>query len=326
MFEAIRIDKSDSGQAVSFAQLSESDLPEGDVVVRVEWTTLNYKDALALTGKAPVVRRFPMVPGIDFAGVVERSGNPSLRPGDKVILTGWGVGETHWGGYSSKARVDGNWLVPLPEGMSLRQAMSIGTAGLTAMLCVMALERSGLKPEDGDVLVTGAAGGVGSVATALLAKNGYSVSAVSGRTEEADYLRMLGASSVIDRAEYAKQARPLSKEKWAGAIDVVGSSVLANVLSEMKYGGVVAACGLAGGMDLPTSVAPFILRGVTLVGVDSVMCERERRYIAWQRLARELDMEKLEQVVTEIEFDRLIETAPRMLDGQVRGRVVVKVN
>lgn len=325
MFEGILIDKTEKGQSVRMAQLDESALPGGDVLVDVMWTTLNYKDALAITGKSPVVRSFPMVPGIDFAGVVAESDNPSFHAGDQVISTGWGVGEKHWGGMARKARVNGDWLVPLPEGLTLRQAMGIGTAGFTAMLCVMALENNGVTPDGGEVLVTGAAGGVGSVATALLAGKGYQVAAVTGRSEEADYISRLGAARMVDRDEFAAPGRPLEKERWAGAIDVVGSVVLANVLAGIKYGGTVACCGLAGGMDLPATVAPFILRGVTLAGVDSVMCDRLKRVLAWRRLARDLDLAKLESMLNEVAFEDVVAAAPRMLAGKVRGRVIVPV-
>ena len=276
-FRAILIRKTDDGQSVGLADFDEKDLMDGDVTVRIEWSSLNYKDGLAVTGKAPVVRRFPMIPGIDFAGMVEASEHPDWKPGDRVILNGWGLGETHLGAYAEKARVKGDWLVPMPPGMTGREAMAIGTAGYTAMLAVMALERHGVVPESGPVVVTGAAGGVGSVAIALLAKLGYQVTASTGRQEEADYLKRLGAAEVIDRAELAAKVRPLGKERWAGGIDAVGSTTLANVLSMIRYGGAVAACGLAGGMDLPSSVAPFILRGVSLLGIDSVMAPKKAR-------------------------------------------------
>ncbi len=269
-FKAIVVEKADKGQTVSLTEFDEADLMDGDVTVRVGWSTINYKDGLAITGKAPVVRRFPMIPGIDFAGEVEASSHPDWKPGDKVILNGWGTGETHLGGYAEKARVKGQWLVRLPAAMSPREAMAIGTAGYTAMLAVMALERHGLKPGQGPVVVTGAAGGVGSVAIALLAKLGFQVTASTGRREEADYLKGLGATEIIDRNELSAAGKPLAKERFAGGIDSVGSTTLANVLSMTKYGGAVAACGLAGGMDLPGSVAPFILRAVSLLGIDSV--------------------------------------------------------
>jgi acrylyl-CoA reductase (NADPH) len=298
---------------------------EGDVTVAVGWSTVNYKDGLAITGRAPVVRRFPMIPGIDFAGEVETSSHPEWHPGDRVILNGWGVGETHLGAYGEKARVKGQWLVRLPERMSPREAMAVGTAGFTAMLSVMALERHGLKPDSGPVVVTGAAGGVGSVAVALLAKLGYQVTASTGRPQEAEYLKGLGASEVIDRAELAGPVKPLAKERWAGGVDSVGSTTLANMLSMTKYGGAVAACGLAGGMDLPTSVAPFILRGVSLLGIDSVHCPQNRRQEAWRRLDSDLDRGKLEAMTTQIGLPEVIETAGRILEGRVRGRIVVKV-
>ncbi|MGB8601901.1 MAG: MDR family oxidoreductase, partial [Rhizomicrobium sp.] len=272
MFKALLIEKTDTQQSVTQKAIEFSPLGEGDVAVDVAWSTLNYKDALAITARAPVVRSFPMVPGIDFAGIVAESRHPAYKPGDKVILNGWGVGEKHWGGLAQRAQVKGDWLVPLPEGLTLRQAMAIGTAGYTAMLCVIALESAGLTPDQGDVVVTGASGGVGSVAVALLAGKGYAVTAVTGRPEEADYLKNLGATTILERAELTQKARPLNKERWAGAVDVAGGPMLANLISMMKYHGVVAACGLASSMDLPTNVAPFILRGVTLKGVDSVMC------------------------------------------------------
>ena len=325
MFEAIVISKEEETQSVSLSQVSDTDLPEGDVLVDVAYSTLNYKDALAITGAGPVVRSFPMVPGIDYSGTVAESNHPEFKVGDTVVLNGWGVGEKHWGGLAKRARVSGDWLIHLPDGISLRQAMAIGTAGYTAMLCVLALEKNGVTPESGEVLVTGAAGGVGSVATALLAARGYTVAAVTGRAEEHDYLKSLGATSIINREELTGKVRPLAKERWAAAIDVAGSTVLANVLAGIKYGGTVAACGLAAGMDLPTSVAPFILRGVTLAGVDSVMVPKERRIEAYKRLASDLDMDKLESMVTEVALTDVIETAPKFLEGKVRGRIVVPV-
>jgi acrylyl-CoA reductase (NADPH) len=324
-FKAIRIDKAEKGTTVALTQFDEAELMEGDVTVRVEWSTLNYKDGLAVTGKAPVVRRFPMIAGIDFAGTVEASSHPQWKAGDKVICDGWGLGETHLGAYAEKARVKGDWLVRLPEGMSSRDAMAIGTAGYTAMLSVLALERYGLTPSDGPIIVTGAAGGVGSVATAILSKLGYRVVASTGRMAEADYLKDLGAAEVIDRAELSGPAKPLAKERWAGGIDSVGSTTLANVLSMTKYGGAVAACGLAAGMDLPTSVAPFILRGVCLLGIDSVMCPIERRKIAWSRLASDLDRGKLAEITQEIGLDEVVGAGAKILAGQVRGRIVVKI-
>jgi acrylyl-CoA reductase (NADPH) len=324
-FKAIRIEKAEQGQGVALASFDESELMEGDVTVRVEWSTVNYKDGLAVTGKAPVVRRFPMIPGIDFAGTVETSSHAAWKAGDKVILNGWGVGETHLGAFGEKARVKGDWLVALPAGMSGRDAMAIGTAGYTAMLCLMALEKHGLKPEHGPLAVTGAAGGVGSVAIALLAKAGFKVIASTGRAQEAEYLKGLGASEIIDRAELAGQGRPLGKERWAGAVDTVGSRTLANLLSMTRYGGAVAACGLAGGMDLPASVAPFILRAVSLLGIDSVMCPQEKRREAWGRFATELDRAKLQAMTTEIGLGDVIEAGRSIVDGQVRGRIVVKI-
>jgi acrylyl-CoA reductase (NADPH) len=325
MFKAIRIDKADKGTTATLTRFDEADLMEGDVTVRVEWSTLNYKDGLALTGKAPVVRRFPMIPGIDFAGTVEQSSHPQWKIGDKVICNGWGMGETHLGAYAEKARVKGDWLVRLPEGMSAREAMAIGTAGYTAMLAVLALEQHGLAPAQGPIVVTGAAGGVGSVATAVLSKLGYHVIASTGRMAEAGYLRNLGAAEVIDRSELAGPAKPLAKERWAGGIDSVGSTTLANLLSMTRYRGAIAACGLAGGMDLPSSVAPFILRGVCLLGIDSVMCPIELRKKAWDRLASDLDSGKLTEITHEIDLDRVVEAGPKILAGQVRGRIVVKI-
>jgi acrylyl-CoA reductase (NADPH) len=298
---------------------------EGDVTVAVEWSTLNYKDGLAVTGKAPVVRRFPMIAGIDFAGTVEASSHPQWKAGDKVICTGWGLGETHLGAYAEKARVKGDWLVRLPDGMSARQAMAIGTAGFTAMLAVLALEKHGVTPKAGPVVVTGAAGGVGSVAIAVLSKLGYHVIASTGRMSEAPYLKALGAAELIDRNELSGPAKPLAKERWAGGIDSVGSTTLANLLSMTKYGGAIAACGLAAGMDLPSSVAPFILRGVCLLGIDSVMCPIELRKLAWTRLASDLDSGKLVEITHEIGLDRVISAGAEILGGQVRGRIVVKI-
>ncbi|MFL5108194.1 MAG: MDR family oxidoreductase [Xanthobacteraceae bacterium] len=324
-FRAILIRKTDEGQSVGLADFDEKDLVDGDVTVRVEWSSLNYKDGLALTGKAPVVRRFPMIPGIDLAGMVEASEHPDWKPGDRVIVTGWGLGETHLGAYAEKGRVKGDWLVPMPAGMTGRESMAIGTAGFTAMLAVLALERHGVTPDAGPVVVTGAAGGVGSVAVAILAKLGYEVIASTGRSSEADYLKHLGASEVIDRAELAGKVRPLAKERWAGGIDAVGSTTLANVLSATRYGGAVAACGLAGGMDLPTYVAPFILRAVSLLGIDSVMCPQSVRREAWKRLASDLDRGKLQAMTREISLVEVLEAGQAIIDGQVRGRIVVKI-
>src|SRR5882757_7284972 len=298
---------------------------DGDVTVRVEWSTLNYKDGLAVTGKAPVVRRFPMIAGIDFAGIVEQSQHPEWKAGDRVVCNGWGMGETHLGAYAEKARVKGDWLVRLPDNISTRDAMAIGTAGYTAMLSVLALEKHGLTPKSGPVVVTGAAGGVGSVAIAVLSKLGYHVIASTGRMSEAGYLRDLGAAEVIDRSELSGPAKPLARERWAGGIDSVGSTTLANILSMTKYGGAVAACGLAAGMDLPTSVAPFILRGVCLLGIDSVMCPIELRKVAWSRLAGGLDSGKLTEITQEIGLDGVIAAGAGILAGQVRGRIVVKI-
>jgi acrylyl-CoA reductase (NADPH) len=310
---------------LAWQELGEADLMDGDVLVRVSHSTVNYKDGLALTGKAPVIRRWPMIPGIDFAGAVVSSSHPNFRVGDGVILNGWGAGETHFGGYAQMARVKGDWLVKMPSQFTPAQCMAIGTAGYTAMLCVLALERHGVKPSSGPVLVTGAAGGVGSVAIALLARLGYQLSAATGRAAEADYLKGLGASEIIDRAELAKPARPLAKERWAGAVDVVGSHTLANVLSMTKYAGAVAACGLAGGMDLATSVAPFILRGVTLVGIDSVMAPLPIRIEAWDRLARDLDLGKLAATSVTRPAGDVVALAPQILAGQVRGRIVLEM-
>ncbi len=326
MFKGILIEKDDAGYRAALQDIDDGQLPDGDVTVRVQYSTLNYKDGLAITGKGPVVRKFPMVPGIDLVGMVEESSHADCPVGSTVVLNGWGVGETHWGGLAQKARLKGDWLVPLPAAFTPKQAMAIGTAGYTAMLCVMALERNGVKPADGDIVVTGAAGGVGSVAIALLAQLGYRVVAVSGRVSEADYLKSLGAAEVIDRAEFTAPGKPLAKERWAGAVDSVGSHVLANVCAQLRYGGTVAACGLAGGADLPATVMPFILRGVTLAGVDSVMCPRPRRLEAWQRLARDLDIGKLEAIAHEIALSEAIPVAGELLAGQVRGRVIVDVN
>ncbi|MCP3391560.1 oxidoreductase [Bradyrhizobium sp. CCGB12] len=324
-FKAIRIDKADKGTTVALTQFDEAELMDGDVTVRVEWSTLNYKDGLALSGKAPVVRRFPMIAGIDFAGTVEASSHPQWKAGDKVVCTGWGMGETHLGAYAEKARVKGDWLVALPQGLSTRDAMAIGTAGFTAMLSVLALEKHGISPKSGPVVVTGAAGGVGSVATAVLSKLGYHVIASTGRASEADYLKHLGAAEVIDRNELSAPAKPLAKERWAGGVDSVGSTTLANLLSMTKYGGAIAACGLAAGMDLPSSVAPFILRGVCLLGIDSVMCPIEPRKAAWLRLASDLDRTKLAEITKEIPLAEVPDWGAKILAGEVRGRIVVKI-
>jgi acrylyl-CoA reductase (NADPH) len=325
-FKAIRIDKAEKGTSAALVAFDEAELMEGDVTVRVEWSTLNYKDGLAVTGKAPVVRRFPMIAGVDFAGTVEHSSHPRWKAGDKVICNGWGLGETHLGAYAEKARVKGDWLVRLPDRISARNAMAIGTAGYTAMLAVLALEQHGLTPGHGPVVVTGAAGGVGSVATAILSKLGYHVIASTGRMSEAAYLRNLGAAEVIDRNELAGPPKPLAKERWAGGVDSVGSTTLANLLSMTRYRGAIAACGLAAGMDLPTSVAPFILRGVCLLGIDSVMCPIELREIAWKRLSTDLDPVKLAEITHEIVLGDVIGAGAKILAGQVRGRIVVKIS
>ena len=326
MFKGILIEKDDAGYRASLKEIDEAQLPEGDVRLRVSHSTLNYKDGLAITGKGPVVRRFPMIPGVDLVGTVEESESPDYQVGDSVVLNGWGVGEVHWGGLAQKARLKGEWLVPLPPQFTPRQAMAIGTAGYTAMLCVLALERHGVTPDKGEILVTGAAGGVGGVAVALLSKLGYTVVGVSGRPEESDYIKSLGASEVLPRAEFTSPAKPLAKERWAGAVDVVGSHTLANVCASSRYRGVVTACGLAGGMDFPATVAPFILRGVTLAGIDSVMCPRPERLVAWQRLGTDLDISKLDMITNEIGLAEVIPMAGKLMDGQVRGRVVVDVN
>jgi acrylyl-CoA reductase (NADPH) len=324
--KAIVIDKTESGTQAALKDFPETELMEGDVTVRVSHSTLNYKDGLAITGKAPVVRRFPMIAGIDFAGVVEASDHPDFKAGDAVICNGWGMGETHLGGYAEKARVKGDWLVRLPEGMTPQQAMAIGTAGYTAMLCVMALESHGLTPDQGPVVVTGAAGGVGSVAIALLARAGWEVIASTGRTSEADYLTSLGATQIIDREELSQKPRPLGKERWAAGVDSVGSTTLANLLSMTRYGGAVAACGLAGGMDLPASVAPFILRGVALLGVDSVMCPIARRRAAWTRLAHDLDQKLLDAMTATISLDEVPGKAEEIISGKIRGRMIVEIS
>lgn len=328
MFNAILIEKEEGqDQTVSLKQVSDDQLPEGDVTVSVLYSTLNYKDALAITGTSPVVRRFPMVPGIDFVGTVEQSNHADYVAGDTVVLNGWGVGETHWGGLAQKARVKGDWLIKLPENISAMQSMAIGTAGYTAMLSVMAIEKQGITPESGEILVTGATGGVGSVAVSLLSSLGYSVIASTGKASESEYLQKLGAKTIIDREELSTKGRPLNKERWAAAIDCVGSHTLSNVCASTKYGGVVAACGLAQGMEFPTTVAPFILRNVMLAGVDSVMCPRPTRQQAWDRLAKELDFGMLDLISSEtIALKDSIDVAQKFLDGQIRGRVIVDVN
>lgn len=326
MFKGILINKDEAGYRAAVQDIDQALLPEGDVTVRVDWSTLNYKDGLAITGKSPVVRRFPMVPGIDFSGSVTASSHPDWKIGDQVILNGWGVGETHWGGLAQMARVKGNWLVALPKVFSPRQAMAIGTAGYTAMLCVLALERHGIKPADGDILVTGANGGVGSVAIALLSRLGYQVVASTGRASEEAHLKALGAASIIDRNELSVPGKPLGKERWAGVVDAVGSHTLANACATTNYRGAVAACGLAQGKDFPASVAPFILRGVTLYGIDSVMAPLPVRQQAWERLARDLDIAKLDAITREIALGDAIAVGAELLEGKVRGRIVVDVN
>ncbi|MBL4823106.1 MAG: oxidoreductase [Colwellia sp.] len=325
MFTGILIEKDDQGYRAAIKDIDESVLPEGDVTVNVSHSTLNYKDALAITGKGPVVRKFPMVPGIDLVGTVEQSESEKFKVGDQVLLNGFGVGETHCGGLAQKARLKSDWLIPLPKAFSPRQAMAIGTAGYTAMLCVIALEKNGITPDKGEILVTGANGGVGSFSIAILAKLGYKVVASTGRVEQAEYLKKLGAAEVIDRKILSEPGRPLAKERWAGAIDSAGSHTLANICASMQYGGVVAACGLAQGMDLPASVAPFILRGVTLAGIDSVMRPIEDRLEAWQRLGDILDPDVFTDISTDISLSEVVATAEALMAGKVRGRVVVDI-
>lgn len=325
MFKALLLEKVDAGFRASLTELDESRLPDADVLVQPEYSTLNYKDGLALTNKAPVVRSWPMVPGIDGAGTVIESRHPGWKPGDRFVHNGWGVGETHWGCLAGRARLKGEWLVRLPAAFTPRQAMAIGTAGYTAMLCVMALERHGVQRGDGEVLVTGATGGVGSVAIALLAKQGFRVVAATGKAAEADYLQQLGAAAVMDRAELASPGKPLQKERWAAVVDAVGSHTLVNALAQTRYGGTVAACGLAAGMDLPGTVAPFILRGVTLAGVDSVMAPRALREQAWARLAADLDPALLETMTSEVGLAEAVAAAGRLMAGAVRGRIVVRI-
>ncbi|MAX27083.1 MAG: oxidoreductase [Phycisphaeraceae bacterium] len=322
---AILITNNEDQYQASLENVGQEQLPDGDVTVNVQWSGYNFKDGLALTGKAPVVRRFPMVPGIDLAGVVEVSEDSRYQPGDHVFLNGWGVGEKHWGGYAEKCRVKADWLLTLPAGMTLKQTMAIGTAGYTAMLCVLALEKNNVTPDKGEILVTGATGGVGSIAIALLSKLGYDVVAVTGQAENHDYLKTLGASEILHRDEFASQGKPLAKERWAGAVDVVGSHTLANICASTRYGGTVTACGLAGGMELPATVAPFILRGVTLVGIDSVMCPMSQRQAAWHRLATDLDLEKLEMMTHQIQLDHVIDFAKNGLSNQQPGKTVVQV-
>ncbi|MCH7880929.1 MAG: oxidoreductase [Proteobacteria bacterium] len=324
-FQGYQINKTDAGQTCELKQLSDDDLMEGDVTIQVEYSSLNYKDGLALTGKSSVVRKFPLTPGVDFSGTVISSEHSGFKAGDRVVLNGFGVGEVHSGGYAQKARVKGDWLVHLPDGIDSRQAMAIGTAGFTAMLCVTVLENHGIQPESGDLLVTGASGGVGSVAVAILNKLGFRVVAITGRMEEKDYLQGLGAADVLDRKDFSAKARPLYKELWAGAVDVAGGNTLANVLSQIKYGGAVAACGLAESIDLPASVAPFILRGVTLYGIDSVMAPLEKRDAAWKRLAQDLDMNLLEDLSFDLDFNDLPRAAEDILAGKIRGRAIVKI-
>jgi len=325
MFKALQLNKSDAGFSAAVVELDESQLPAGDVLAAIEYSTLNYKDGLAITNKGPVVRSWPMVAGIDGAGTVLESTHPKWKAGERFVHNGWGLGETRWGLMSGRARLQGDWLVRLPEAFSTRQAMAIGTAGYTAMLCVLALERHGVKPGDGEVLVTGATGGVGSVATALLGKLGFTVVAATGKASEAEYLKALGASSIIDRADLAAPGKPLQKERWAGVVDAVGSNTLANACAQTRYGGVVAACGLAQGADFPATVMPFILRGVTLAGIDSVMAPLPRRQEAWDRLARDLDPARLETITGEISLDQAPARAAALMAGQVRGRLVVKI-
>ncbi|MDC0474563.1 oxidoreductase [Hyphomicrobiales bacterium] len=325
LFRALKIEKENDKQTVNLVEISENDLMEGNVVVDVTHSTLNYKDGLAMTGSSPIVRSFPMIPGIDFSGNVRSSEDPKFSKGDRVVLNGFGLSESHYGGYSERARVNSEHLIKLPENISNKQAMEIGTAGYTAMLCVLGLESCNVKPADGDILVTGASGGVGSVAISLLSALGYSVLASTGRLSETDYLKELGANSVIDRAELSEASRPLGKERWAGAIDSVGSQTLVNVLAQTKYGGAVSACGLAQGMDLPATVLPFILRGVSLVGIDSVMAPIAKRERAWERLSKDIDMEKLSKMVVETTLDEIINFGQSIIDGQVRGRVVVNI-
>ena len=324
-FQAYQINKTEAGQTCELKQLDDTDLMDGDVTVKVEYSTLNYKDGLALTGKSPVVRKFPLTPGIDFSGTVLSSEHANFSTGDQVVLNGFGVGEVHSGGYAQKARVKGDWLVQLPDGLDTRQAMAIGTAGYTAMLCIIALENHGIRPRDGDVLVTGASGGVGSVAITILYRLGYRVIATTGRMEEKDYLSRLGAADVLERADFAAKARPLYKELWAAAVDVAGGNTLANVLSQIKYGGAVAACGLAESIELPASVAPFILRGITLYGIDSVMASLEKRGQAWGRLAQDLDLKLLEALSFELDFTDLPQAAEDILAGKIRGRAIVRI-
>ncbi len=325
-WKALLLREDDGKTVAAVEELGAGDLPEGDVLVGVDYSSLNYKDGLAVTGKGKIVRSFPMVPGIDLAGSVLESDSPDYRPGDKVVLTGWSVGERYWGGYSQRQRVQSKWLVPMPEGLDTRKAMAVGTAGFTAMLCVMTLEQAGVTPDKGTVVVTGAAGGVGSVAVAVLARLGYTVAAVTGREETHAYLKSLGATELLSREEMSAKPRPLEKQRWAGAVDTVGTTMLARVLAEIDYGGSVAACGLAGGVDLPTTVMPFILRGVSLLGVDSVMCPLQRRKEAWSRVVRDLPESALGSMIEEVSLAEVPSAAERILAGQVRGRVLVNPN
>jgi acrylyl-CoA reductase (NADPH) len=324
-FPAILISKTDRGQSVEFKELTDADLMPGDVLVDVEHSTVNYKDGLALTGKAPIIRNYPLIPGVDFAGTVKSSSHVGFKPGDLVVLNGWGLGETHHGGYAGRARVPGDWLVKLPEAFSTREAMAIGTAGFTSMLAVLALEEQGLKPEDGEILITGAAGGVGSISVALLSKLGFTVVASTGRLAEEPYLKSLGAASVIDRNEFSTPVKPLGKMRWAGAVDSVGSITLANIVSQTKYEGAVAACGLAQGSDLPLTVMPFILRGVKLIGINSVHCPKRKRLTAWERLARDLDKSKLAATTRHVKLADVPRIASEIVAGRVRGRIVVDI-
>ncbi|MCG8091747.1 MAG: oxidoreductase [Candidatus Thiodiazotropha endolucinida] len=327
MFKGVLIDKQDENYTAKISDIDEAMLPEGDVTIDVHYSSINYKDALAITGQSPVVRRFPMVPGIDLVGTVSSTTHDDYQPGDQVVLNGWGVGEKHWGGLAQKARVNGDWLVRLPASLQPKDAMAIGTAGYTAMLCILALEKNGITPDKGEILVTGASGGVGSVAIAILAKLGYSVIALSGKAEaESAFLKDLGAAEILSSEELAQPGRPLAKERWIGVVDVVGSHVLANACAGTHYGGVVTACGLAGGMDFPATVAPFILRGVSLIGIDSVMCPKQRRQQAWDRLEQDLDLNKLSNIAEEIGLSGVIETADSLLARKIRGRRIVDVN
>jgi acrylyl-CoA reductase (NADPH) len=329
VFSAILIEKGEAGQTVGVTDVDEAQLPDGSdgaVSVDVEYSTLNYKDGLAITGRSPVVRKFPMIPGVDLAGVVTESSHTDWKKGDRVVLNGWGVGETHWGGLAQRASLNGDWLVPLPPQFTSRQAMVIGTAGYTASLCVDALLAHGISPDQGEILVTGATGGVGSVVIALLSAAGFKVAAATGKPSESEYLQRLGAVTVLDRAEFGEAGKPLQKERWAGVVDTVGSHTLVNACAQTRYGGAVAACGLAQGMDFPATVAPFILRGVSLLGIDSVMAPKERRIAAWKRLSRDLDAGALDSIAQEIGLGEAIASAGELIDGRVRGRIVVDVN